>query len=208
MMMETKANPRPRSHPVIFDAHMVRALIEGRKRRFSVPVSVPAARLYGQAGDWLWVRETWGAVSVTEDPASLDECQIEYRADLPPGCADYPGEWPLEEARGYDSAPKWRSASSMPKRFARIWLRIERIIPQRLCDITAGDALREGFPADSCDPKDDWRAWFKQIWDHRWAKRRAPWESNPWVWAISFEMSTGGVNPLPRLFRVGGARKS
>src|SRR5689334_11682509 len=36
---------------------------------------------YGQPGDRLWVRETWGAVSPHEDPAPLPECKIEYRAD-------------------------------------------------------------------------------------------------------------------------------
>jgi len=51
-------------------------------------------------------------------------------------------------------------------------------------DITAHDAIREGMeseiPFDTVDE-------FKELWNNLNAKRGYSWESNPWVWVISFE---------------------
>jgi hypothetical protein len=78
-------------------------------------------------GDVLRVRETWGAVWPDVEEVPLEQCVIEYRADLPPGCTDYPGSWPAEDARGYDEAPKWRSASTMPAWASRMTVTVKAV---------------------------------------------------------------------------------
>jgi hypothetical protein len=101
---------------------------------------------YGQPGDLLWVRETWGAVWPADEPVPLRHCEIEYRADLPPGCTDRPGEWPADEGNGPE-VPKWRPSIHMPRWASRITLRITDIRVERLHDITEDDARAEGCEA-------------------------------------------------------------
>lgn len=142
---------------------------------------------YGYPGDRLWVRETWGAVSKTGDMEPIEECNIEYRADLPEGCTDYPGQWPIEHGRGNDEAPKWRSSIHMPRWASRITLEVTAVRVERLQDISRTDALAEGMPEGA--PNDLWKghpvSMFCLLWQQINGKR-APWASNPWVWVIEF----------------------
>ena len=64
-------------------------------------------------------------------------------------------------------------------------------------DISEDDARAEGcLPATrldeagttySGDPNGTYRAHFWWIWDSLNAKRGYSWESNPWVWALTFQ---------------------
>ena len=158
--------------PILFSAPMVRAILDGRKtqtRRAIKPVPTfngggachdadalqqdyvepywvfPETCRYGKPGDLLWVRETWGAVSPTDEPVplALGQCEIEYRADLPPGCTDGPGEWPADESN-CPEVPKWRPSIHMPRWASRITLRITDVRVERLQDISDADAQAEG----------------------------------------------------------------
>ncbi len=138
---------------------------------------------YGLPGDHLWVRETWGAVWPDEYPVPLSECRIEYRADLPDGCTDQPGEWPAEDARGDPEAPKWRPSIFMPRWASRITLAIVGVRVKRLQDISGTDACAEGItPVDPGGPVRQ----FADLWDALNAKRGHGWDVNPWVWVIEF----------------------
>jgi hypothetical protein len=143
---------------------------------------------YGKPGDLLWVRETWGAVWPADEPVPLRQCEIEYRADLPPGCTDRPGEWPADEGNGPE-VPKWRPSIHMPRWASRITLRITDIRVERLQDITENDAKAEG-----CDPVvhpdgavdcGTRKTTFAKLWNH--INGPGAWDENPWVWVISFE---------------------
>lgn len=80
-----------REHPIIFSAPMVRAILEGRKMQ-TRRVCKGARELsraadwqidlcpYGQRGDRLWVRETWGVVSYAFDEAGD---RVEWTPDRP-----------------------------------------------------------------------------------------------------------------------------
>jgi hypothetical protein len=83
-------------------------------------------------GDVLRVRETWGAVWPDADEVPLEQCVIEYRADLPPGCTDYPGSWPAEDARGDDEAPKWHSPATMPAWASRLTVRVKAVTVEQV----------------------------------------------------------------------------
>lgn len=137
-----------------------------------------------QVGDRLWVRETWGAVWPGETDVPLEDCNIEYRADLPPGCDDYPGSWPAEQAREcpYD-APRWRPSIHMPRWASRITLEVTGVRVERVQDASTEDIIAEGCPKEYLLG----RNWFQPLWDSINAKRGYGWDVNPWVWVLEFE---------------------
>lgn len=119
---------------------------------------------YGKGGDFLWVKETfyiqpWLGLPLTERQP------IEYAADGHEECLeDYKKASPL-------FMPRWAS---------RLTLGVEAIRAERLQEIGFQDAEDEGM--DSYDP-----IWMYQcLWDEVNARRGYPWESNPWVWVITF----------------------
>ena len=94
---------------------------------------------------------------------------------------------------------KWQSSLFMPRWASRITLEITEIRVQRLQDITANDAVAEGVPDNMFDCYGPacplccntlgckgTREGFEDLWDSINGKKH-PWESNPWVWAISFK---------------------
>lgn len=105
---------------------------------------------YGQVGDRLWVRETWAQVfngdycKYPEDSCKpmCDGCNVEYRADTG---NPYPGDWPADEAKGYNMAPKWKPSIHMPRWASRITLEITNIRVERLQYLSEEDAFSEGI---------------------------------------------------------------
>ena len=135
-------------------------------------------------GDILWVRETW----------RVCQCGIYcYKAigDCDTCCTT--GENTFDV--------KWRPSVHMPREAARIFLRVTDVRVERLQDITVEDVIAEGIDADNDirnpDPKthESIKNWnlqyaqfqYKGLWDSLNAKRGHGWDSNPWVWVISFE---------------------
>lgn len=125
---------------------------------------------YGQPGDRLWVREAfmhepadycWEAsVSIPCKPASTS-----YRADFG------------NEATGAG----WKPSIHMPRALSRITLEITDVRVERLQDISDADAQAEG-PAGH--PDGPWHA-FRSLWTL--INGAGAWESNPWVWVVSFK---------------------
>jgi hypothetical protein len=88
------------------------------------------------------------------------------------------------------------SSMFMPIEFGRTLVQYNRIWAERLWDISDDNALAEG--AKHClpsairhkfDPKpiQGYRLGFKDLWDSINGKKH-PWSSNPWVWAIEWEL--------------------
>jgi hypothetical protein len=155
------------------------------RRQSDIRIKCP----YGQPGDTLWVRETWGAVWPADEPVPLRQCEIEYRADLPPGCTDRPGEWPADEGNGPE-VPKWRPSIHMPRWASRITLRITDIRVERLQDISEDDAKAEGakpldYAAHHVAAGCGARIAFEQVWTT--INGPNAWGDNPWVWVVAFE---------------------
>ena len=191
-------------HPILFSTPMVRAILTKQKtvtRRVIRGVSPGADRPlamcgavsfsdtgrwiacpYGAPGDRLWVRETWRYES---DGVAM------YRADVRDELAH---------------RAKWRPGIHLRREHARLFLAVEDVRVERLHDITEADAVAEGIRPwrlggdrvrfaelrEGGDPAVPWdemsdtaRARFELLWQKINGKR-APWESNPWVWRVAF----------------------
>lgn len=75
------------------------------------------------------------------------------------------------------SAPRrFRSARFMPQCDARLFLRVESVVPERLHEITDSGAAAEGLGT-----RDGFAAGWNRI-----NGARGSWETNPWVWVIGF----------------------
>lgn len=143
--------------------------------------------------DILWVRETWYYEMHMYDPSEGDALhRYIYKASSP--------DYPVNVGVGQQG---WRPSIHMPKEAARLWLTVKEVRVERLQDITEEDAEHEGVSGldDACYCNNGWsptyydpdsggspifRDGFIALWDSINGKKY-PWESNPYVWAISFE---------------------
>lgn len=191
-------------HPILFSGPMVRAILEGDKtqtRRIvkpHPPASAPA-RIgthdldpdmgggygffddedglyrcpYGQPGDVLWVREThWRLRDGSKSP-------VWY-------CAD--GEPPNTDERFHRKFP----SIHMPRWACRLLLDVTEVRVERLQEISYADVISEGLTRWLTDEQQTDSAHraaarkdFACLWDEINGKR-APWDSNPFVWVVSF----------------------
>jgi hypothetical protein len=130
-------------------------------------------------GDLLWVREAWRKLFCHEELPCLD-CQacrqaVAYKADEP-----NPQNYTL--SGGYRREELWRPSIHMPRWASRITLKVTAVKVERLRDIYEPDCLAEG----TCG-----RVAFRMLWDSINGKKH-PWESNPWVVAVTFERVEAG----------------
>lgn len=141
----------------------------------------------------LWVKETtiiapkgFGDAFVPDAPRDKEG---ERRV------VQYLATHPDREAANDFGCTKATPSIFMPRWAARISLDVTSVRVERLQEITAQDALAEGvplnIPADMCrDPV----AEFVNLWD-RINEKRAPWDSNPFVWVISFKRTATEQQP-------------
>jgi len=200
-----------KERPILFSGPMIRAILKGRKtqtrrvvkQRLEHEYTHPEDGLttmradgilwelsdfvhekcpYGQPGDRLWVREahcfapptTW-SLPKTINPNDGSEAAY-YR-------------------EGFDRSPPssgWRPSIFMPRWACRILLDVEDVRIERLQDITPTDTWREGIDPHITgkigeDHEMDVRA-FRDLWDSINEKKH-PWESNPWVWVVTFKQA-------------------
>jgi len=126
---------------------------------------------YG-VGDVLYVKETWAVI-----PESFSDAGgYTYRAAAPQ---------PLNSYVVYTSPHKpikWKPSIHMPRKAARIWLKITGVKAERLHDISDADCCAEGIDWRGSL---DFRRTFKALWERIHGK--GSWLDNPWVWVYEFE---------------------
>jgi hypothetical protein len=118
-----------------------------------------------QEGDILWVRETWQHWLNDNGNPSGDYL---YKAD--------------ECGR---NGIGWKPSLFMPRKACRLFLKVTEVRAERLQDISGKDAVAEGVRSRLPD-NGIAQSEFQDIWDSINAKK-CPWESNPWVWVITFK---------------------
>jgi hypothetical protein len=200
--------------PILFNTEMVQAILEGRKtvtRRVlkHQPVyeeniaymgngvyrfehygfdlskdwpNISLAKSEGknipfEVGDILYVRETWSIHECVKCragiPALGGECKCKYVYRASYGATDF----------------RWKPSIHMPKKAARIFLKVTDVRVERLQDITEEDAIAEGMSKTLVDGVVfiSAKGNFHVFWDSLNIKRGYGWDTNPWVWVIEFE---------------------
>jgi hypothetical protein len=139
---------------------------------------------WGVSGDRLWVRESLRA---------HDDGSWNYAADDAPVLlkkSDPRFSQMIVWAHHKDS--DFCPPMFMPRCASRLTLEITDVRVDRLQEIGWRDCAAEGVPND---PEHGigfptWQDAYAALWDSINAKR-APWASNPWVWAITFRRVDG-----------------
>lgn len=205
-----------RERPILFSAPSVRAILNGTKSmtrrvvkpqpdddgrvevnngiayimgntggqctRFPCPYGQPGDRLYVKENTWIWCKKQRNGLTPTGKPkysyVPVGQHAV-YKLDHPAK-----PEWRIDDNPEHD----WRMkvARFMPKWAARLWLERGETRVERLQEITEEDAIKEGVH-DKLDGDKYYPIGyqFKQLWDSINAQKY-PWESNAWVWVISF----------------------
>lgn len=204
--------------PILFNTQMVQAILEGRKtttRRiiknvepFGKALATPKGIFSKEGlarhgvyhiGDILYVRETWCDRWLPDGFLEGKE-RYGYKADGEPSY----GLW------GNDSQCKlevWIPSIHMPKKVARIFLKVTNVRVERLDQMIIADCLSEGIRTYTKDgnlykyavneEQYTWRDMphnphqaFKDLWNSTLKKdqlERHGFDANPYVWVIEFE---------------------
>lgn len=121
-----------------------------------------------EAGDYLYVRETW-----TDPTPEQSGYPILYMADMPM-------RWEEDDVTLKAEDYKWKPSIHMPKEAARIFLKIMHVRVERLQDMETADD--SNYKKEGAKDKHD----FIGIWNSTTSKANN-WYANPWVWVIEFE---------------------
>lgn len=202
--------------PILFSTEMVKAILEGRKtqtrRILKIDYDFYKNRCikidnrgnnfwsiinkynymhvyqnlrcaYGKVGDILWVRETW-----LKQPNITSKMLVDG-ADT---CDKYYYKASEDKNRLEQLISlgwKVKPSIHMPREACRIKLKITHIAISKLQNIGTFDLLREGMTSKlrDYDAELDLYNQYSQLWDKLNKERGYSWESNPFVWVISFE---------------------
>ncbi|AKL08552.1 MULTISPECIES: ASCH domain-containing protein [Klebsiella] len=197
---------------MIFNAEMVRAILDGRKTQTRRIVKLQpdedglakvtngpwvdtSERNYrcpfGDVGDRIWVRETWA-----EAGASAPNLKL-YRANYPEHVpSHYENVPPANEIR-------WTPSIHMPRWASRILLEITDVRVERLNAINERDAQAEGvgklrggfwqhYQPGWTQHQLSARGSFVTLWKSIYGEES--WNSNPWVWVVEFKRIEGDVS--------------
>lgn len=189
--------------PILFNTEMVRAILDGQKtvtrraindKGFTNRLDIetdgsvicyidqesgesydPVRFCKYQKGDILYVRETWG----------YDKNNWLYKAD-------YTEEYAAEPGNLF----RWHPSIHMPKKAARIFLRVINVSIERMMDAfdeekyphgPENTIYREGFRYGA-DYLAFWENYRKKLYGKQTDEEKKQFQSyNPWVWVVEFE---------------------
>ncbi len=203
--------------PILFNAEMVRAILEGRKtvtRRdpFQTPPDYDVLKGHYRDSkgrlcavfqcrkdlttEAVYARYDRGDilwVRETWSPVLVRPKRYIYKVDAERGIGE-----------GVGLPIKWHPSIHMPKEAARIFLKVTDVHAERLQEITAEGALDEGTNVEFPEPKTSYislaytkmrlepaaRRSFANLWNSTIKPADLPvcgWQADPWVWVIRFE---------------------
>lgn len=155
---------------------------------------------YGQPSNHLWVRECfivgWPSENgdIQQFGADGNELpkKVWYRAD-----DNGRFQW-IDRDTDEMRDPPWKPSIHMPRWACRITLEITDVRVQQLQEISEEDAQAEGvewYGVADLRPNGElregpsiaYRAGFHDLWDSINSKRGLGWNTNPWVWALTFK---------------------
>lgn len=195
--------------PILFNTEMVKAILDGRKthtrrvvnKEYLGMADIEDNKIYVptedggyinilnttwskyKVGDILYVRETFNTFSnITMD----NEVGVIYKADnkevILPCNRDYECEYVFND--------KWKPSIHMPKKYARIFLKVTNVRVERLQDISVRDIEKvTGWKREIYSYSNKNKAFFKDYHDfwNSTTKDGCKWEDNPYVFVYEFE---------------------
>lgn len=202
-----------RERPILLNAEMVRAVLDGRKTQTSRMLTPRQLKMIDAAA-------SIGECYPLESGHQHENSQSYYREWCPFGAV---GDrlWVREsfyehgcwQGGGYDPEDSyfvsdkqvlypadgikrpserkrddfWRSRPSihMPRWASRITLEITGVRVERLQDISEEDAKAEGAPTECCVIGDKHFLGFRSLWRSIYGEES--WQANAWVWVIEFK---------------------
>lgn len=207
--------------PILFNGDMVRAILDGRKtctRRVIKPQ--PKSNLCytfagGSCRTWGYpspsAHEIWGDEYKLPEEITKEELKKRWNPPYHTDDVLYVREtWYKDIGRymyrasysnqekfyrdGKEIEMKWHPSIHMPKKAARIFLKVTDVRVERLQDMNGRDVLKEGvnslvhpeafyFDMNQLDM-------FERLWNSTIKKSDLDiygWDANPWVWVIEFE---------------------
>ena len=182
---------------ILFKPDMRKAIVEGRKtvtRRVMQNQPVLMDKVYErdfrkdaggrksryQVGEVVYIKEPWHYLNIEENKATPYDFGIEFADGEILWWTDNGNEmnYPLDE--------KKRSPMFLKAKFARYFIKITDVRPERLQEITEEDTIKEGIvPSRQRYFRPSNVEQYAALWDSINPKR--PWSSNPWVWRIEFK---------------------
>ncbi|EBN8270436.1 hypothetical protein ACLH7T_001756 [Salmonella enterica] len=200
---------------MIFNAEMVRAILDGKKTQTRRPIKWKQTRFteiaerddgslwpwaedcerggdiwfacpYGEIGDRIWVRETFRVHSRATDVATLV-----YRASVRNSWTEQTHRVPIAVCDKQATPEKWTPSIHMPRWASRITLEITDVRVERLNDIRECDAKAEGGQTECTLIGDKYYPGFRSLWKSIYGEES--WAANPWVWVIEFKRVEGGA---------------
>lgn len=182
-----------RERPILFSGDMVKAILDYRKTQ-TRRVMRPQPWTHLDTGE-LWLGE-YRLDDVLVDRVGACKYRVGDRLWVRETFCDNGGGEYEYKATSLSVAGSWAPSIYMPRAASRITLEITRVRFERLQDIALADVEAEGVQLNHyycdesggafghrCEPVER----FKELWDKINGKR-ASWESNPWVWVITFKL--------------------
>lgn len=198
-----------RERPILFNAEMVCAILDGRKTQTRRVMKPPPT------ADLSWVTE-WGWTFFTPDkhisgrgrrpgngpsemflpcPYALEQklwvretFTGDWRGNGIParGIVNYRADGEIPEQ--YREGNYWRPSIFMPRWASRLTLEIVEVRVQRVRDITDDDAIEEGVDRTNTSIPTYATQRFQKLWDSINGKKSGcSWADNPFVWALTFK---------------------
>ncbi|MEI9689535.1 hypothetical protein [Kosakonia cowanii] len=212
-----------KERPMIFNAEMVRAILDGRKtqtRRIMKPQPTPCTLQKG--GHW-WPSNVFKTMlHIEEEMQNGKGCWGGLVGDACPFGDVGDRIWVREAWGQYRVAPegvvyradeklpcgapeRWRPSIHMPRWASRITLEITGVRVERLQSISDEDVDAEGFAGDyptsalpalfPGEPSDWSHLSMRDCYGVLWKSiyGEESWQSNPWAWVIEFKRIEGGA---------------
>jgi hypothetical protein len=206
---------------ILFNTEMVKVILNGNKTQTRRPVKkdlIINLETDKNDPDYLYVQDKYG------DSHHLLECAPYYKnqilyvretfADIPetaPGNIRYKASATEADLKWFEEKGwNWRPSIHMPKKLARIFLKVINVRIERLQDITPMDAAAEGVDSVLLEPDHPlaekvyklYGEWdektqdmyvgnvnvFATMWNEIYEDRDYGWEENPYVWVVEFKV--------------------
>ena len=188
--------------PILFNTEMVRANLDGRKRctrricKDANEYTVPDMDFFDPE------KRTYAVHNYADKEHKIKLSIAERTCPICPGDILYVRESYSELSFGYvykadgenidhlGNVIKWHPSIHMPKEAARIWLKVTDVRVERLQEMWASDASKEGLQFNKPTTADEMLQAFAELWNSTIKKSdldRYGWNANPYVWVIEFE---------------------